>query len=119
MMNTFLIQFWRMGSYDKEFDLPSFYSEPSKLIAQRLEVTPKELFYAFETWDFQGQPKGESLYKIHDKKYIRIYYAPDVFYLDGSVSLVRPWGNHWRGLGSYNFMWSAEPVINRGEESEV
>ena len=106
-----LIIFWISTGYVKGVNRPVYSPIPSKFVASDLGISRLELLETFTDWITVDKPP-DFYHRIEDKKYTRIFYNPHVFYLDGSISLSRPWGNHWRGLGSYSYQFTVEPVIH-------
>lgn len=108
---SFTVSFWRFGGWREGEDKPFYQSRPSSDIYDELDISKMDLFGAFQSWINDGSPQGAYKHKINDKKYIRLYHDPETFNLDGSLSITRPWGNHWRRLSSSHISYTLDPVL--------
>ncbi len=111
MSKKCFIQFWIVTGYEKDVMRVIFTPIANKLVASDLEIDQWKLNDLLSQWINLGKPKQRTLLKISDKKYLHILYSPGVYYLDGSISLSRPWGNHYRGIGKYHYVFSVEPIF--------
>jgi hypothetical protein len=104
-----IILFWRYGGWEEGAKRPFSLVVPSKTVCNDLGVSIGDMRKAFELWGLQGC-EVEFKYQIEPKKWIRIFYNPEFMVQDGSVCLVRPWGNHWRGIGEHRYSFSLEAI---------
>jgi hypothetical protein len=104
-----IILFWRYGGWMEGEERPFQLLVGSKRVCEDLGVSIGSMRNAFEAWAREGCEENFR-YEVEPKKWIRIFYNPDFMVLDGSVSVVRPWGNHWRGIGERSYSFSIEAI---------
>lgn len=103
-MRRYTINFYEFDMverrWNKELGDYRFYPVPIKRVAMNFGILKSDIFQAFEQWQENEYPQTYR-HKIEEKKYLEIWFKPDVLVQDGTISLVRTWGKGWRSLKPY------------------